>query len=132
MTALTRLFDATPYCAAAPYCFGILSRPRLTVFPPNPSERLINSAISRKEASPFSAKKKEAAGAFSIADRWTAVENWKVKDGRQAANTFVGLLRAGLFEEALHGLHSFDESKISAQARRAAANMLILLKAGHL
>lgn len=65
-------------------------------------------------------------------DRWTAVENWRVKDGRQAANTFVGLLRADLFEEALHGLHSFDESKISAHARRAAANMLILLKAGQL
>ncbi len=65
-------------------------------------------------------------------DRWTAVEKWKVKDGQNAANTFVGLLRANLFEEALHGLHNFDQSAISAQARLAAAKMLILLKAGQL
>ena len=65
-------------------------------------------------------------------DRWTAVEKWKGKDGRHAANTFVGLLRANLFEEALHGLHNFDPSEISAHARLAAANMLILLKAGQL
>jgi len=65
-------------------------------------------------------------------DRWTAVEKWKVKDGRHAANTFVGLLRANLFEEALHGLHNFDPSETSAHARLAAANMLILLKAGQL
>jgi hypothetical protein len=65
-------------------------------------------------------------------DRWTAVEKWKVKDGRFAANTFVGLLRADLFEEALHGRHDFKQSEISAHARLAAANMLILLKAGRL
>ena len=65
-------------------------------------------------------------------DRWTTVEKWKVKDGRHAANTFVGLLRADLFEAALHGRHDFDQSEISAHARLAAANMLILLKAGQL
>ena len=65
-------------------------------------------------------------------DRWTAVEKWKVKDSRHAANTFVGLLRANLFEEALHGLHNFDPSETSAHARLAVANMLILLKAGQL
>jgi AcrR family transcriptional regulator len=65
-------------------------------------------------------------------DRWAASERWKVSDGRSAANTFAGLLRADLFEDALHGLHDFDESEISAHARRAAAHMLILLKAGGL
>ena len=65
-------------------------------------------------------------------DRWTAVEKWKVKDGRNAGNTFVGLLRANLYEEALHGLHDFNQSEISAHARLAAAKMLILLKAGQL
>jgi AcrR family transcriptional regulator len=65
-------------------------------------------------------------------DRWTPVEKWKVKDGRHAANTFVGLLRADLFEAALHGRHDFDQAEISAHARMAAANMLILLKAGQL
>jgi AcrR family transcriptional regulator len=65
-------------------------------------------------------------------DRWAAVEKWRVKDGRLAANTFVGLLRADLFEEALHGRHDFKQSEISAHARLAAVNMLILLKAGRL
>jgi AcrR family transcriptional regulator len=65
-------------------------------------------------------------------DRWAASEKWKLRDGGHAANTFAGLLRAGLFEDALHGLHDFDESEISAHARRAAGNMLILLKGGGL
>jgi TetR/AcrR family transcriptional repressor of mexJK operon len=65
-------------------------------------------------------------------DRWAASEKWKVRDRRRAANAFVGLLRANLFEDALHGLHDFDESEISAHARWAAANMLTLLKAGDL
>jgi hypothetical protein len=65
-------------------------------------------------------------------DRWAASERWKVRDGRSAANTFAGLLRADLFEDALRGLHDFDESESSAHARGAAAHMLILLKAGGL
>jgi TetR/AcrR family transcriptional repressor of mexJK operon len=60
-------------------------------------------------------------------DLWAPVEKWKVKDKRSAANTFSGLLRAGIFEEALHGLHTFNESQIAAHARHAANQMLILL-----
>jgi AcrR family transcriptional regulator len=63
---------------------------------------------------------------------WSAHEKWKVKDGRRAANTFAALLRAGLFEDALHGVHEFGEPEIAAHARLAAANMLVLLKAGGL
>jgi transcriptional repressor AefR-like protein len=63
-------------------------------------------------------------------NRWIGVEKWKVKDGRRAAEVFSALLRAGLFEEALFGLHRFDEAEITAHARMAAGNMLLLLKAG--
>ena len=65
-------------------------------------------------------------------DRWAAAEKWKVRNRERAANAFVGMLRAGLFEDALHGLRSFNESEIRAQAQRAAKNMLVLLKTGSL
>jgi TetR/AcrR family transcriptional repressor of mexJK operon len=60
-------------------------------------------------------------------DRWASVEKWKIKDKRTAAITFSGLLKAGLFEDALHGLRRVNESEIAAQARLAAAQMLVLL-----
>jgi TetR/AcrR family transcriptional repressor of mexJK operon len=60
-------------------------------------------------------------------DRWAPIEKWKVKDKRGAANLFSGLLRAGIFEEALHGLRRFDQSEIAAHARLAATQMLALL-----
>lgn len=63
-------------------------------------------------------------------DRWAPVQKWKVRDSRGAANTFAGLLRGGLFDDALHGLREPSESEISAHARSAAASMQILLKAG--
>ena len=60
-------------------------------------------------------------------DRWVPIEKWKVKDKHGAANIFSELLRAGIFEDALHGLRKFDESEIAAHARLAATNMLVLL-----
>jgi AcrR family transcriptional regulator len=63
-------------------------------------------------------------------DRWAGVEKWKVKDGRRAADIFAGLLRAGIFEDALHGIQEVGEKEMAAHARRAATNMLLLLKAG--
>jgi hypothetical protein len=65
-------------------------------------------------------------------DRWCGVEKWKVRDRRRAASTFAGLLRAGIFEDALHGLHEFDEAEITVHARRAATEILVLLKSGTL
>ena len=53
-----------------------------------------------------------------------------IAGGRQ--NAFAGMLRAGLFEDALHGLRSFNESEILTQAQWAAKNMLVLLKTGSL
>lgn len=60
-------------------------------------------------------------------DRWVPLEKWKVKDKHGAANVFSGLLRAGVFEDALHGLRKIDESAIAAHARLAAGHMLVLL-----
>ena len=54
-------------------------------------------------------------------------EKWKIKDKHGAANTFSGLLHAGIFENALHGLRNVDESDIAAHARLAAAQMLNLI-----
>ena len=60
-------------------------------------------------------------------DRWASAENWKIRDKRGAANTFSGLLRAGLFDDALHGLRKVAQSDIEAHARLAAAQMIVLL-----
>jgi TetR/AcrR family transcriptional repressor of mexJK operon len=60
-------------------------------------------------------------------DRWSPIEKWKIKDKRGAANIFSGLLRAGIFENALHGLGKVDESAIATHARLAAVQMLSLL-----
>lgn len=63
---------------------------------------------------------------------WAAAKKWKVRDTRGAGNVFAGLLRAGMFEDALHGLREFSEAEINAQARWAAGKMLILLRSGDL
>lgn len=60
-------------------------------------------------------------------DRWASAEKWKIKDKRSAANTFSGLLKAGIFDDALHGLRKINQSDIEAQARLAAIQMLVLL-----
>jgi AcrR family transcriptional regulator len=65
-------------------------------------------------------------------DRWAAAQKWKVRNRGRAASAFAGMLRAGLFEDALHGLRRFNESEILAQAQWVAKNMLVLLKTGNL
>lgn len=65
-------------------------------------------------------------------DRWAPTQEWRIRKRARAANVFAGLLRAGLFEDALHGLRSFSESEIRSQAQSAAKNMLVLLKDGSL
>lgn len=62
--------------------------------------------------------------------RWIPAEGWKIRDKRGAAQVFTALLRVGVFEEVLHGLQRFSYSEIANHARRAAANMLVLLKSG--
>jgi len=63
--------------------------------------------------------------------RWAALENWKIKDGRRAANAYAALLRADLFDAALHGVGNPTESALKKQVSLAAASMLVQLKAGH-
>jgi hypothetical protein len=59
-----------------------------------------------------------------------AVAIWSHKGG--PAMTFVALLRAGIFEDALHGFRKLSDSQIKAQAHAAAERMLILLSSGAL
>lgn len=63
--------------------------------------------------------------------RWIPAESWKIGDKRDAARVFTALLRAGIFEEVLHGLRRFSDSEVAGHARRAAARMLVLLASGH-
>lgn len=65
-------------------------------------------------------------------ERWSASQKWRARDRMRAANAFAGMLRAGLFEEALHGLRIFNAPDIRRQAEWAAKNMLVLLHAGGL
>ena len=43
---------------------------------------------------------------------------------------FAGLLKAGLYDEALLGLHQSSEAAIVNRAREAAQSILLLLSAG--
>jgi len=61
--------------------------------------------------------------------RWASHEEWRIRDKRGAARAFMALLRAGIFEETLHGLREFSDAEIASHARRSAAQMLVLLQA---
>lgn len=63
-------------------------------------------------------------------NHWEPIENWELKDHYDAANTFASLLRAGVFDDALHGLRKFDATEIAAHARFVAEKMLVLLNSG--
>lgn len=62
--------------------------------------------------------------------RWMPIEGWSIQDKRGAAQVFTALLRAGVFEEVLHGVRRFSDSEITGHARRAATNMLVFLNSG--
>lgn len=64
--------------------------------------------------------------------RWISVERWKIRDRRRAAQTFTALLRAEVFEIALHGHRRFSDSEVATYARAAAGKMLTLLESGRL
>jgi len=63
-------------------------------------------------------------------NHWRRSEKWKLKAPERAADIFAALLRAGIFEEALHGIHTPDEAEISARVRTATSCMLTLLEKG--
>jgi AcrR family transcriptional regulator len=62
-------------------------------------------------------------------DHCARTNKWKVKSPRNAANVFEALLRAGLFEEVLHGISTFEENDIVAHARSVANIMWKLMQA---
>jgi len=68
----------------------------------------------------------------SYLDRWARSEGWDIRDPHAAANTFSALLRAGIFDEALHGTRQPQEPEIEERARAAARQMLTLLERGQL
>jgi hypothetical protein len=62
-------------------------------------------------------------------DLWADREGWIVRDKKTAAQVFAGLLKAGIFDEALLGLSQPSGDEITDQAQGAAQNMLLLLRA---
>jgi AcrR family transcriptional regulator len=64
-------------------------------------------------------------------DLWGDREGWNVRDKRAAAQVFAGLLKAGIFDEALLGLSQPSNDEIIGQAQAAAQNMLLLFRAEH-
>jgi AcrR family transcriptional regulator len=62
-------------------------------------------------------------------DLWAEREGWVVRDKKAAAQMFAGLLRAGIFDEALLGLSQASDDEIVARAQAAARNILLLFGA---
>ena len=52
-----------------------------------------------------------------------------MRDKKTPAQVFAGLLKAGIFDEALLGLSQPSNGEIVNQAQAAAQNMLLLLRA---
>jgi TetR/AcrR family transcriptional repressor of mexJK operon len=62
-------------------------------------------------------------------DHCARTNKWKIKSPRNAGNLFEALLRAGLFEEALHGTRALERAGIVAHARSVATVMWKLMQA---
>ena len=62
-------------------------------------------------------------------DRCARTNGWKVKSPQYAGNVFEALLRAGIFEEVLHGLRHLERKEIAAHARSAANAIWKLMQA---
>ena len=63
-------------------------------------------------------------------DLWAARQGWVIGDKTAASQAFAGLLKAGVFDEALQGLNSPTPEEITERAGVAARRMHILLGAG--
>jgi hypothetical protein len=62
-------------------------------------------------------------------DRCARTNKWKVKNPRNAGNIFEALLRAGIFEELLHGIRVLEKRNAVAHSRSVAGTMWDLLQA---
>jgi AcrR family transcriptional regulator len=63
-------------------------------------------------------------------DLWSERQGWKVRDKLAAARTFAGLLKAGIFDQALFENVMPDEKKLRRRATDAAAAIQVLLSTG--
>ena len=62
-------------------------------------------------------------------ERCARTNKWKLKNPRNAGLVFETLLRAGTFEEVLHGIRSLEKADVCAQARTVASAMWNLMRA---
>jgi TetR/AcrR family transcriptional repressor of mexJK operon len=62
-------------------------------------------------------------------DRCARSNKWKVTNPRNAGNVFEALLRAGIFEELLHGIRVFEKRIVVVHSRSVASTMWDLLQA---
>jgi AcrR family transcriptional regulator len=62
-------------------------------------------------------------------ERCARTNKWKVKSPRDAGKVFEALLRAGLFEEVLHGIRTLEKKDIAAHARSVANVVWKLMQA---
>lgn len=65
-------------------------------------------------------------------ERWLPAVTWRVADKEGAAQAFMALLRAGVFDDALHGWGVADEQEIGRRAKTASDRMLVLLQSDSL
>jgi len=65
-------------------------------------------------------------------DLWADREGWIVGDKKYAAQVFAGLLKAGIFDEALLGPSQPLDEEIVNRAQAAAQNMILLFRAKRL
>jgi AcrR family transcriptional regulator len=63
-------------------------------------------------------------------NHWRRSEGWKIREPGRASEAFAALLRAPLFEEAIHGGELPTLKVIALQSKRAASCMLVLLDSG--
>jgi AcrR family transcriptional regulator len=63
-------------------------------------------------------------------NRWRPVMRWKVANHRHAASVFASLLKADLFDDAIHGCRTPDQAEILARSHESATIMLTLLEVG--
>jgi len=61
-------------------------------------------------------------------DRCARTNKWKLKNAQNAGNVFEALLRAGIFEELLHGMRVFERRDVVAHCRSVASVMWNLLQ----
>jgi AcrR family transcriptional regulator len=62
-------------------------------------------------------------------DLWADREGWIVRDKQTATDVFAGLLKAGIFDDALLGPRQPLDDEIVDQAQAAAQSMLLLFRA---